>query len=169
VNIRKGEQFAPEFLKFSPNNRMPAIIDHKGPGGKPLALFESGAILLYLRRSPLDPLRHQAIRAPLRPRLKARVDCITEIVILTKRATRAAGTGFWPPDSFAPAKPAPVLKSRSAPLLMASRSLRHWMQRLRTGIGGAYAPLSEILRCARVARFSRDDTKATDAAVCRQL
>ncbi len=48
VNIRKGEQFAPEFLKISPNNRMPAIIDHQGPGGKPLALFESGAILLYL-------------------------------------------------------------------------------------------------------------------------
>jgi GSH-dependent disulfide-bond oxidoreductase len=48
VNIRKGEQFAPEFLKISPNNRMPAIVDHEGPGGKPLALFESGAILLYL-------------------------------------------------------------------------------------------------------------------------
>src|SRR5260370_3027582 len=48
VNIRKGEQFAPEFLKISPNNRMPAIVDHDGPGGKPLALFESGAILLYL-------------------------------------------------------------------------------------------------------------------------
>src|SRR6267154_4830017 len=48
VNIRKGEQFAPEFLKISPNNRMPAIVDHDGPVGKPLALFESGAILLYL-------------------------------------------------------------------------------------------------------------------------
>src|SRR5260370_2944947 len=48
VNIRKGEQFAPEFLKISPNNRMPAIVDQDGPGGKPLALFESGAILLYL-------------------------------------------------------------------------------------------------------------------------
>src|SRR5260370_27865388 len=48
VNIRKGEQFAPEFLKISPNNRMPAIVDHDGPGGKPLALFQSGAILLYL-------------------------------------------------------------------------------------------------------------------------
>ena len=48
VNIRKGEQFTPEFLKISPNNRMPAIIDHQGPGGKPLSLFESGAILLYL-------------------------------------------------------------------------------------------------------------------------
>jgi GST-like protein len=48
VNLRKGEQFAPEFLKISPNNRMPAIIDRDGPGGKPLSLFESGAILLYL-------------------------------------------------------------------------------------------------------------------------
>jgi GST-like protein len=48
VNIGKGEQFAPEFLKFSPNNRMPAIIDHEGPGGKPISIFESGAILMYL-------------------------------------------------------------------------------------------------------------------------
>ncbi len=48
VNIRKGEQFTPEFLKISPNNRMPAIVDSDGPGGKPFSLFESGAILLYL-------------------------------------------------------------------------------------------------------------------------
>jgi GST-like protein len=48
INIRKGEQFAPEFLKISPNNRMPAIVDSDGPGGKPYSLFESGAILLYL-------------------------------------------------------------------------------------------------------------------------
>jgi len=48
VDIRKGEQFASEFLKISPNNRMPAIVDHVGPDGKPLAIFESGAILLYL-------------------------------------------------------------------------------------------------------------------------
>ncbi len=48
VNIGKGEQFTPEFLKISPNNRMPAMVDHNGPGGKPLALFESGAILIYL-------------------------------------------------------------------------------------------------------------------------
>ncbi len=48
VNIHKGEQFAPEFLKISPNNRMPAIVDTDGPGGKPFSLFESGAILLYL-------------------------------------------------------------------------------------------------------------------------
>jgi len=48
VNIRTGEQFAPEFLQISPNNRIPAIIDPEGPHGAPLALFESGAILLYL-------------------------------------------------------------------------------------------------------------------------
>jgi GST-like protein len=48
VNIGKGDQFQPEFLKISPNNRMPAIIDHEGPGGNPFSLFESGAILMYL-------------------------------------------------------------------------------------------------------------------------
>jgi len=48
VNIGKGDQFKPEFLKISPNNKMPAIIDYEGPGGKPIAIFESGAILMYL-------------------------------------------------------------------------------------------------------------------------
>jgi GST-like protein len=48
VNIRAGEQFQPEFLAVSPNNRIPAILDTDGPGGKPLSLFESGAILVYL-------------------------------------------------------------------------------------------------------------------------
>jgi len=48
VNIGQGEQFKPAFLKISPNNKVPAIIDRKGPGGKPMALFESGAILIYL-------------------------------------------------------------------------------------------------------------------------
>lgn len=50
VNIGKGEQFAPEFLKISPNNRMPAIVDPEGPGGAPISIFESGAILQYLGR-----------------------------------------------------------------------------------------------------------------------
>lgn len=50
VNIGKGEQFEPAFLKISPNNRMPAIIDPDGPGGKPISVFESGAILQYLGR-----------------------------------------------------------------------------------------------------------------------
>lgn len=50
VNIGKGEQFQPDFLKISPNNRMPAIIDPDGPGGAPISVFESGAILQYLGR-----------------------------------------------------------------------------------------------------------------------
>jgi glutathione S-transferase len=50
VNIGKGEQFEPEFLRISPNNRMPAIVDPGGPGGKPISVFESGAILQYLGR-----------------------------------------------------------------------------------------------------------------------
>jgi GST-like protein len=50
VNIGKGEQFEPAFLKISPNNRMPAIVDPNGPGGKPISIFESGAILQYLGR-----------------------------------------------------------------------------------------------------------------------
>lgn len=50
VNISKGEQFNPDFLKISPNNRMPAIVDPAGPGGKPISIFESGAILQYLGR-----------------------------------------------------------------------------------------------------------------------
>ncbi|WP_374274300.1 glutathione S-transferase family protein [Brevundimonas sp.] len=48
VNIGAGEQFRPEFLAISPNNRMPAIVDPDGPGGEPLSIFESGAILQYL-------------------------------------------------------------------------------------------------------------------------
>ena len=48
VNIGKGEQFTPEFLALNPNNRIPAIVDSEGPDGKPLPLFESGAILVYL-------------------------------------------------------------------------------------------------------------------------
>jgi GST-like protein len=65
INIGKGEQFQPGFLKIAPNNRMPAIIDHSpSDGGPPLSVFESGAILVYLAEKigqflPSDP-RHKA-------------------------------------------------------------------------------------------------------------
>jgi GST-like protein len=50
VDISRGEQFGESFLKISPNNRIPAIVDPSGPGGRPIAVFESGAILQYLGR-----------------------------------------------------------------------------------------------------------------------
>ncbi len=60
INIGTGDQFDPEFLKISPNNKMPAVVDQDGPGGKPYSIFESGAILLYLAEKtgqylPSDP------------------------------------------------------------------------------------------------------------------
>ena len=48
IDIGAGDQFRPDFLKISPNNKMPALVDTDGPGGKPISLFESGSILLYL-------------------------------------------------------------------------------------------------------------------------
>jgi GST-like protein len=48
IDIGAGDQFDPAFLKISPNNKMPALVDQEGPGGKPISLFESGAILIYL-------------------------------------------------------------------------------------------------------------------------
>ncbi|WP_031362389.1 glutathione binding-like protein [Caballeronia sordidicola] len=61
IDIGAGDQFMPDFLAISPNNKIPAIIDSDGPNGKPLALFESGAILFYLAEKtgkflPLDPV-----------------------------------------------------------------------------------------------------------------
>jgi len=60
VDITKGDQFEPDFLKIAPNNRMPAIVDPDGPDGEPISLFESGAIMIYLadksgQLMPTDP------------------------------------------------------------------------------------------------------------------
>jgi GST-like protein len=65
VDIGRGEQFAPDFLAISPNNKIPAIVDRQGPDGAPLSVFESGAILLHLaarsgRFLPADPRRRVA-------------------------------------------------------------------------------------------------------------
>ncbi len=56
IHIGKDEQFAPEFLKISPNNKIPAIVDNDGPGGEALSLFESGAILVYLAEKTASDL-----------------------------------------------------------------------------------------------------------------
>ena len=65
IDIGAGDQFQPEFLKISPNNKMPAMVDPDGPDGRPIALFESGAILIYLAEKtgkflPSDPRRRYA-------------------------------------------------------------------------------------------------------------
>jgi GST-like protein len=62
VDITKGDQHAPEFVQLSPNHKIPAIVDPDGPGGQPLSVFESGAILIYLAEKtgqllPADPVR----------------------------------------------------------------------------------------------------------------
>ena len=63
VNISKGEQFNPDFLAISPNNRIPAIIDEDGPDGEPIGIFESGAILVYLAEKTGSDLLPSAPRA----------------------------------------------------------------------------------------------------------
>jgi len=65
VDITAGEQFDEEFLKISPNNKMPAIVDPEGPEGGPISVFESGAILVYLaektgRVMPSSPISPRA-------------------------------------------------------------------------------------------------------------
>jgi GST-like protein len=66
IDIGAGAQFEPAFLKISPNNRIPAIVDNDGPGGKPISVFESGAILIYLAEKtgkflPKEPRARYAV------------------------------------------------------------------------------------------------------------
>ena len=66
IDIGRGAQFDPDFLKIAPNNRMPAIVDPDGPGGAPISVFESGAILQYLGRKtgqfyPVDERQRTAV------------------------------------------------------------------------------------------------------------
>ncbi len=67
INVFAGRQFDPEFLRISPNNKVPVILDEQGPGGAPFSVFESGAILLYLARKtgsgllPADPAAHSLV------------------------------------------------------------------------------------------------------------
>lgn len=65
VNIRADAQFAPEFVAINPNSKIPAIVDPDGPGGKPISVFESGAILIYLAEKTQSPL------LPVEPRARA--------------------------------------------------------------------------------------------------
>jgi GST-like protein len=67
IDITKNEQFAPEFLKISPNNKIPAIVDRDGPDGQPMSVFESAAILIYLAQKTNSPL------LPTEPRAFTRV------------------------------------------------------------------------------------------------
>jgi len=60
INIGEGDQFKPDFLKISPNNKMPAIVDQDGPDGKPISVFETGAILIYLGRKTCQFLPDEA-------------------------------------------------------------------------------------------------------------
>ena len=80
VDISAGDQFKPAFLEINPNNKIPAIVDHDGPGGEDVTLFESGAILLYLaeksgRFLPSDLPRARARYAGFFGRLPIRVRC----------------------------------------------------------------------------------------------
>ncbi|MEO5337255.1 MAG: glutathione S-transferase N-terminal domain-containing protein [Magnetospirillum sp. WYHS-4] len=63
IDIMKGDQFKPEYLAINPNGKIPAIVDEEGPDGQPIAVFESGAILIYLAEKAQSPLLPSEPRA----------------------------------------------------------------------------------------------------------
>src|SRR6266849_3228364 len=62
IDISKNQQFTPEFIAINPNSKIPAIVDTDGPGGRPLTIFESGAILMYLAEKSGRLLSHEPVR-----------------------------------------------------------------------------------------------------------
>ena len=96
VNIGKDEQFRPQFIAINPNSKIPAIVDREGPEGKPYALFESGAILLYLAEKT-GKLLPQDGRCPLPGRAVADVsDGRGRTDLRSGASFRARGQGAGP-------------------------------------------------------------------------
>jgi len=96
INISKGEQFAPAFVKISPNSKIPAIVDPEGPGGQPISLFESGAILIYLGEKtgkfwPADLRRQVPVLEWLMWQMGGLVRCRVRCTISCKSPTSRTG------------------------------------------------------------------------------
>ncbi|STW80168.1 glutathione S-transferase [Klebsiella michiganensis] len=137
VDIGKGEQFHPQFLAISPNNKIPAIVDHApADGGGPLSLFESGAILLYLAEKNGKITERRAPRAPRHP---------TVVILAGRRVGADARTkSSLQPLCSAGCAPTPLsairwkrsacMRAQSAPwresLGLAGQSLQHRRYRL---------------------------------------
>jgi GST-like protein len=94
VNVFAGDQYAPEFLAISPNNKVPVIVDHEGPDGAPLALCESGAILIYLAEKSGQLLpKHGAARAVALQWLMVQLTAVGPMFGQLVHFTRYAPTG----------------------------------------------------------------------------